>query len=299
MGARGDSRPTPMAQPLATQCVGDIRATTLRTGRLHLALEFGPEHNWRTDDLVFDDRGRAILDVLCLLVQTPRAVIVVDPSSWDQPEYDERFDLDILPGRSLDSALAEVGVDGADVTHVLVTHLHPDHLSGIARKEGGELRPSFPNARHLVPEADWRDVRATPWLHDVVGPVMAAIDEPGLVDFIAGDRDVGDGVCVLAAPGESPGHQILRVASGDEALYFLGDLFHVPAEFAFPWWGPAHADAPVLAHSRERVLADAAERRSKVVFSHARYPGWGTIAKAGDGWSFSHVGTESGTGVVT
>lgn len=281
-----------MTWPLATQRVGDIRATTLPTGSLHLALAFGPEHEWRTGDLVFDERGRAILDVLSLLVQTPDAVIVVDPSSWERREYDERFDMDIHPGRNLEDALADHGVAPRDVTHVVLTHLHPDHLTGIVRGEGREIRPRFPNAIHLVPKADWSDVTATPWLHAIVGPLIEPIEEAGLVEYVAGDVTVSDGVCLLATPGESSGHQILRVTSGDEALYFLGDLFHVPAEFVYPWWGPAHADAPVLAGSRRRVLTDAAEKRSKLVFSHARYPGWGTTARAGDGWAFSYLGPD-------
>lgn len=280
----------PTVSPSATQRAGRIVATTLRTGRVHLAMEFAPGHDWRTADLTLDDRGRAILDVLCLVVQTPDAVILVDPSEWDRSVHDERFDVDFLPGASLDDGLAEQGLTADDVTHVVLTHLHPDHVNGIAREQGRAMRPRFRNATHLVPGDDWQEVGETPWLRAIVGPYIDAVDHAGLIDYVTGDVEVVRDVWTLAAPGESPGHQVLRISADERTLYFLGDLFHITEEFRYPGWGPAHATPRSLADSRRRVLSEAQARTSLAVFSHARYPGWGSVRRAGRGWTFLYQG---------
>jgi glyoxylase-like metal-dependent hydrolase (beta-lactamase superfamily II) len=57
----------------------------------------------------------------------------------------------------LQTNLETVGVDAMDVDTVLLTHIHPDHVGGTLADDD----PAFPNARYLVPNAEYEF-----WLND-------------------------------------------------------------------------------------------------------------------------------------
>ena len=98
-----------------------------------------------------------------------------------------------------------------------------------------------------------------------------------LVDDIC---EVAPGVTMLAAPGESPGHCIVRVQSRGATFYYLGDLVHHGCEIANPHWVSAGRNPSAMLASRRQLLADAATSGATIVFSHEPFPAWGRIVKS-------------------
>ena len=82
---------------------------------------------------------------------------------------------------------------------------------------------------------------------------------------------------MIPAPGESPGHAIIRVSSNRETLYAVGDLFHFAAEVAHPDWMVPWADPKQMSPSRRHLLDAAVSTDAVVVFSHETFPPWGRI----------------------
>jgi glyoxylase-like metal-dependent hydrolase (beta-lactamase superfamily II) len=139
-----------------------------------------------------------------------------------------RFETGHLP-----AALAARGVDPDDVTDVVLTHLHYDHV-GWTSVDGAAF---FPNAtvRCATADADYflagppeegtlgLIFRAMP-ARDRLGPVLARLETWD------GDQTILPGVDVRLAPGHTPGSSVVVISDGDARVMMLGDMIHCPLE---------------------------------------------------------------------
>jgi glyoxylase-like metal-dependent hydrolase (beta-lactamase superfamily II) len=282
---------------VATRRFDDIEVSIISTGVLWTVPVFGPGRDWRRPDVVVNAEGRLRYGSLTVVVQIADATIVLDPASWQSFGADGHADEDSRPlamvkaflagydviveaGLPLEAGLAALHLRPEDATHVVFTHGHPDHVCGAVAGTGA-ARVRFPNAEHLFPAADWQQfVVGKDHGGDAVEASLAPAASAGLIRLIEGEAQVVDGVWLLSAAGHTAGHQVVRIGSR-RRLYYLGDLFHMPAEIEHPDWtsrNPAVFATEVV--SRERVFADA-DNESTFVFTHGAFPGWGRIEGAG------------------
>jgi glyoxylase-like metal-dependent hydrolase (beta-lactamase superfamily II) len=233
-------------------------------------------------------RGQAVIGINALYVKTPSATIIVDPSSFTRADRLEPF-VDLHPGPPIDDALAALAVDPQEVTAVLITHGHFDHLSGVISEPRAERGLRFPAAVHYFPAADYDAFVANPPPppegHPYGHELLRALERTGRLEFVDGDREVLPGIELIHTGAETAGHQIVRVQTATGALYYLGDLFHLPVEFEYLPGGPQNRDHAELEAVRRRVLAttDLAAEGTTAVFTHGRFPAWGAIEPAADG----------------
>lgn len=187
--------------------------------------------------------------------------------------------------------MREAGLDPAQVTTVLITHLHADHFSGLATNEGAAV---FPNARVLVPQADWaywNDPAEESRARDLLRPGFAAVRRrfapyQGRIETFAPGAQVAPGITAIDAPGHSPGHAVYRIADGGQQLVVTGDAMHMPPfYFANPDWFIAFDSDPAMAvATRRRLLDQFATDRIPVVVYHAAMPATGLVERAGTGY---------------
>ena len=123
-------------------------------------------------------------------------------------------------GGMLRANLAELGLTPADVTDVLLTHLHWDHVANLAM---------FPEATvtvHQV-EYDWATNHPEPdevFLSKPYLDFLAASDQPK--NFLTGMDDGADllpGISWFPTPGHTPGHIAFRVATTEGGVLLSGD----------------------------------------------------------------------------
>jgi glyoxylase-like metal-dependent hydrolase (beta-lactamase superfamily II) len=149
-------------------------------------------------------------------------------------------------GAMLDN-LRAYGVEPGDVTDVLFTHLHFDHV-GWATQQGEVV---FANAVHRCHRADWN--------HFVHGddPKAAAKLAPiaNRMEFWEADTSLAPGLDVVGAPGHTPGSTIMVVSSGGEKAMLLGDVVHCPIELVEDDWEAVYDIDPVLARATRESLA--------------------------------------------
>jgi len=103
---------------------------------------------------------------------------------------------------------------------------------------------------------------------------LSTVERARSLDLVVGDRVVVPGVTMTHAPGESPGHSIVRVSSEGVIFYVLGDLFHHVGEIEHSHWSTPWVDKTVMRTSRERLLGESALDRATLVFTHHCFPPW-------------------------
>jgi glyoxylase-like metal-dependent hydrolase (beta-lactamase superfamily II) len=89
-----------------------------------------------------------------------------------------------------------------------------------------------------------------------------------LLELVSGRREIAPGITILPAPGETPGHQIVRVQSDGQTFYALGDLIHSEVEVEHPDWMVTWATAEPMLASRLRLLDDALAEHALLMAAH-------------------------------
>jgi glyoxylase-like metal-dependent hydrolase (beta-lactamase superfamily II) len=166
-------------------------------------------------------------------------------------------------GRLLES-LAGLGVTPADVTDLVFTHLHFDHVGWATQK--GEV--VFPTA---VPRCDRRD-----WEHFVTGPDGGAARKlgplAGRVEFWEPGATILPGVDVQHAPGHTPGSTIVVISSGTERALLLGDVVHCAVELLDEEWaGFGDVDPEQAMRTRAALIREI--EGTDVPVAAAHFPG--------------------------
>ena len=264
-----------------TIAVGNVTVTSLSDGRLEMPVtEFFPSvpgADWEPyrDELTVE--GNIALNVGSFLVRSRAKTILVDTGLG---RSDRGFGGAVF-GRLLDD-LRAVSVGVEDIDLVFVTHLHRDHVGWNLTRGDDCVRPTFPNARYLLPRADWeiytrRDgMRAFAYIREQVTP----LESLGVLDLIEGEHEVTGEVTALPTPGHTPGHTSLLLSSLGERAAILGDAAHHPAQAHETGWSPrADADRKTSEASRRRLM-DRIERDGAVaVAGHFPPPGFGRLVR--------------------
>lgn len=277
---------TRSADYVVSRRVGDATITAMNDASglstIMKALENVPEEVWRAE-VDADANGEICLSYVTAHVRLGNVSILID-LGFDDPSPTTQWKLprhQRTPG--LQAGLATIGVQPADVTHVLITHSHGDHIAGGTVEIGGRRVPRFPNARHFVGRLDWEGLaeRDRPGSHAAIH--LATIDRLGMLDLVDGEREIVPSVTMIAAPGESPGHSIVKVESRGETFYFLGDLFHHPCEVAHLDWVARGRDRSRMRQSREKLIADALASNALLLTTHILFPGFGRLERTSTG----------------
>ena len=195
-------------------------------------------------------------------------------------------------GKLMD-ALDAAGVAPEDVTHVLFTHAHPDHLWGVLDDFDD---PVFTNASYMIGQAEWA-YWTDPATVDSIGAArasfavgaarrLAAIGDS--VAFIQGGQEVLPGILAHDTPGHTPGHMGFEIRQGGDAVMVVGDAIgNGHLALAHPQWASgADQDKDTGIATRLRLLDRLATDRMAMVGFHLPEGGLGHVERAGDAYRF-------------
>lgn len=177
-------------------------------------------------------------------------------------------------------SLARAGFTPDQVTDVLITHSHPDHIGGLLTADG---KPAFPNALVRLTDTEWAAVKANPQQ----AAFVAAIGPQ--VQSFAGGSEVLPGITSVVLKGHTPGHTGYEIVSGDGKLLDIGDMAHSSVvSLVKPEWAMGYdADKPAGEATRRAELTMLAQSGETIFAPHFPFPGTGKIVTQGDGFALA------------
>lgn len=276
--------------------LGELELMVVTDGHILMAPvqpNFGPDAPAAEVNKLLQDNFRSTkeidLGVNILVVKKGSDVILIDsgvghnfgaPSGW------------------LPASLKDAGIHVNDITKIVISHAHPDHIGGLLNKDGQLV---FPNAEVYISKIEHQF-----WTSDKPDFSKSKLADKemitGAISFAKyvlttvkdrlhffNDKDELFGCIRLQlAAGHTPGHTLVRVFSGNEEIVHIADLLHSDVLlFPHPEWGFAgDTDFSLAAANRKKVLETLVLERKTVFTAHLPWPGLGHVKKKADAYEW-------------
>ena len=270
------AEPAPAAAPADPDVravrIGSLEAFALRDGDLPIPnrADESPWSNFADATALLKAAGLAgdviPLSIQPLLVRDGDRVVLIDTGAGGQMGVDSR----------LTASLRAAGVEPAQVTDILISHAHGDHIGGLAAN--GAL--AFPNAAIRISTPEWADMQGDTRLADLV-----RIITPKVQAFAPGSK-VTPSITAVSLDGHTPGHSGYEIVSGQERLLYVGDAMHSSIlSVQRPEWRNAwDADNAAAVATRQGLLERGASQNQRIYGVHFPFPGVGTFQRRDDGF---------------
>ncbi len=183
-----------------------------------------------------------------------------------------------LGGLSANLRAAGYAPDEIDI--VVLTHLHGDHVCGLATADGKRL---FPNATVWAAEEEvryWQNDKRAPFVQATMALYGAAFRTFKIDDPIA------PGMHIVPTHGHTPGHTAFLFESRGVSFLAWGAIVHCPpVQFLHPEVSiGSDFDRTEAVATRQALLERVAKDGMAIAGSHLSFPGIGHIRKDGDGY---------------
>lgn len=274
---------------LATATLGGATLTTVSDGSLVLPGNF-----------IFEpmpqDQLTPILDELGVSGErlTPECNLALYRDGAQTVLFDVGAGPDFMPtAGAVVASLAAVGLTPEDVTHVLFTHAHPDHIWGLLDDFDD---PVFYNASYMMGRAEW-DYWWSPDTVNTIGEARAAfavgakrrmeVIEDSITLFDHGD-EVLPGISAISSPGHTPGHMSFEIRNGSQSTMVLGDAIgnHHVAFRKPEWISGSDQDGTQAADTRKMLFDRIVSEQMQIAGFHLPEGGLGRVERAVDGYVF-------------
>ncbi|MFK7838586.1 MAG: MBL fold metallo-hydrolase [Sulfitobacter sp.] len=175
-------------------------------------------------------------------------------------------------------ALAAAGYETSDISHVVITHMHGDHIGGLTKADGSE---TFDGAEYVTGQVEF-DAWAKAGNDGFDAKVRPLAEK---FKFIGGGNDVRSGITAVESFGHTPGHLTYMLESGGKQLLLMADTAnHYVWSVAYPEWEVKFdMDKAAAAATRKKLMDMAAADRFPLIGYHMPFPGMGFIETRGEG----------------
>lgn len=195
-------------------------------------------------------------------------------------------------GEILES-LEAVGVAPDDVTHVVFTHAHPDHIWGVLDDFDDLV---FSQADYMISTPEW-EYWTDPNTVNTIGEERASFavgasrrleSISDKIKFFKDGEEVLPGVMAHMTPGHTPGHTSFEIRDGTNAIMVGGDAIgnHHVALAKPDWHSGSDQDPELGASTRVKLLDKLVADDIALLAFHLPEGGLGRIEKKADGYRF-------------
>jgi len=245
--------------------IGDLVVEPVHDGVMKMpatAFQGTTEERWAPHQRFLDDQGRLEFALGGFLVRMAGGRLALVDAGIGARSGEIRSGAGYYQGGELLNSLARLHVRAEDITDVIFTHLHFDHI-GWATQDGVM---TFPNAAYRCDERDWQHFRDNERVQPILGPIEDRLS------MWAANGTLAPGIDAMSAPGHTPGSTILVLSSGTARGMLLGDVVHCPVELLDDEWSGMGDVDPELAKRTRNALARELEG-AHVPVAAAHFPG--------------------------
>jgi glyoxylase-like metal-dependent hydrolase (beta-lactamase superfamily II) len=232
---------------------------------------FGKNANPAAVGTVLSDAGaptdKIPLDVDVLMIRMPGHLVLLD-AGWGSEGH-----------AVLRQSLASVGISPDQITDILITHSHTDHVGGLVDEQGRLL---FPKASVRMSANEWTFMQSQQETR-----ALAATIKGQVRPFVPG-QPLLPGITPMAFYGHTPGHVAYEIVSNGKKILDIGDLAHSSIiSLAKPEWTNDYDGDKVQGSRQRRVELQRLAGTHELIFApHFPFPGVGHILRSGDGFRF-------------
>ena len=262
--------------PLPTTMLGHNAAPAERAAWLHDMFLPQDAFDWALNAVMVRSGGKTIL---------------IDAGLGSDPN------LHLPRAGQLIKRLAAAGIDLSSVTDLVLTHMHMDHIGGllvdgVKQRLRKDLRVHVAAAEVKFWEApDFSHTNMPQGFPDALrATAKRFVKEYGSqLRTFEETQEIAPGVIARRTGGHTPGHSVVRVASGGEALTFAGDAVFAVGFEQPEWHNGFEHDPEEAARVRVRLLRELAETGEMLVATHLPFPSVGRVATDGDAFRWVPV----------
>ena len=216
-------------------------------------------------------RHRIKLSLTCPLIVTGRELVLVDTGIGNRLNEREQAIYTPARGEGLVGNLRALGFAPEDVTHVILSHLHFDHVGGVIDKlPSGAVRPRFTNACIYIQKGEWELTTAPPdeRLAAAYRHAAECLRPLARVELVEGDTVITPQLRTTVSGGHTSLHQCVIVESGGTGLIHLADIVPTTSHLRLAWNAAYDTDPLTTIAAKKRFFAEARAKNLWVSFSH-------------------------------
>ena len=202
-----------------------------------------------------------------LLVSDNRRILIDtgNGTKWDK-KYKQIYNIDTSLF-SIQKSLVKYGFDPEDITDVICTHLHFDHVGGNTKIESGKVVPTFTNAKYWISKENW-GLANDPSEKDN-GSFMEddwkVLLEKNMIEIISGEESFIENIDIFLSYGHTVGLMHPIITDGDKTVFYGSDLFptsaHIPIQ-----WVMAYDVQPVITMKEKQYLLNEMYQKKWILF---------------------------------
>ena len=191
---------------------------------------------------------------------------------------------------SLVKSLSKHGINPEDVTDVVLTHLHFDHVGGAVYREG-ESNLQFPNAIHYIQkrQLEWARKKfpkdRASYLSENIEPLL----QLGKTKLLSGSQNIFDDIDIMLTHGHTPAQQLLLISGKNEKIIFAGDTIPMKAHIQIPWIMAYDLNPVKTVKEKNKILSKAVIEDWIIFFEHDPLVCCSTIEKGEKGFQLKEV----------
>jgi glyoxylase-like metal-dependent hydrolase (beta-lactamase superfamily II) len=174
--------------------------------------------------------------------------------------------------------IKNAGYNPADVTKVLMSHLHFDHSGGMVWTKDGKMEVSFPNAEYFIQRGEWENAYSN-ISKSYKTEIFDVLQRSGQVVFLDGDGIINDQISFEITGGHCEFHQVFNIKTEGQDYFFGGDIVPEPEQLQRKFIAKYDLDGKRAMELREEYGNKAAENNWICLFYHAKSKAIGRVIK--------------------